>query len=360
MIKRLIPAMFLPLLAITSANAIEIRTIRYNHAMIFVVDGIIEIGDSEKFKKAWEEEAYDAFEYTVALDSPGGSLGEGIELGEFFRENNVTTIVAKYSSKPPLQDEGEYSSNAVQIPNAECFSACALAFMGGVERTVDEDSKIGFHQFSGKDGNKNLYSNSQLETNTQSVSALVSSYLRRMGAKQELFEIMSSTPPNDMYVLSRTQLTDLEVTPSDKFKNFTLKPKSGEIVANAINPRSSRGMQKLHEIDFFCWKGKPTINFYAKTANEGLSPEQISFTDGGWSIFTDAITFEFGSNTAKLYPNQRILATLTLDKKTARKIIKGNFSVSVNSMTANGFFLGGHIEAPEGDEAILASLKSCL
>lgn len=360
MIKLLIPAMFLPLLTMTSANAIEIKTIRYNHTTIFVVDGPIEIGDSEKFKRAWEAEAYDAFEYIVALDSPGGNLGEGIELGEFFRKNNVTTNVAKYSSKPPLQDEWEYSANAEQLPAAECYSACALAFMGGLERTVDEGSKIGFHQFSGKDGNSNRVSNSQLETSTQSISALVSSYLRRMGAKQELFEIMSSTPPNEMYVLSRTQLTDLEVTPSEKFKNFMLKPKSGEIVANAINPRSSRGMQKLHEIDFFCWKGKPTINFYAKTADEGLSPEQISFVDGGWSAFNDARTFEFGSDTAKLYPNQKILATLTLDKKIARELLKGNFSVFVNSMTANGFHLGGHIEATEGDEAIMASLKSCL
>lgn len=360
MIKQIMPVFVLTALTTTTAYAIDIKTIRYNHSMIFVVDGVIEVGDAEKFKKAWEAEAYDAFSYSVALDSPGGNLAEGIELGEFFRKENVTTVVAKYSPKPPLQEEWEYSAYAERIPGAECHSACALAFMGGLERTVDEDSKIGFHQFAGKDGNRNGVSHSELETSTQSVSAIVSSYLRRMGAKQELFEVMSITPPNEMYVLSSSQLTEFGVTPSDKFTDFVLRAKSGEIVASAVNPLNSRGLEKLYEMEFFCWKGKPTINFYAENADGGLSVEQISFLDRGWRVFNDKNEYEFENSTVRYYANQRIIATLTLDKKIAREMIKGSFSPVVNSMTANGFFLGGHIDAPNGDQSIKASLKDCL
>lgn len=328
--------------------------------MIFVVDGVIEAGDADKFKKAWEAEAYDAFSYMVALDSPGGNLAEGILLGEFFRQQNVKTTVSKYSPKPPFQDDSDYRFNAQELPGAECFSACALAFMGGLERSLEEDSKIGFHQFAGKHADTSTISHAELETSTQSISALISSYLRRMGAKQELFEVMSSTPPNEMYVLSRSQLTEFGVTPTDKFTDFVLKAKSGEIVASAVNPLNSRGLEKLYEIEFFCWKGKPTINFYAEKADDGLSQEQISFLDGGWRTFNDEKTYEFDSSTAKFYPNQRIMATLTLDKRIAKQVIKGNFSVIVNSMTANGFYLGGQIYAPSGDQSIQASLKDCL
>ncbi|WP_273728856.1 hypothetical protein [Brucella gallinifaecis] len=360
MIKQLLPVFVLTALTTTTAYAIDIKTIRYNHSTIFVVDGVIEVGDADKFKKAWEEEAYDAFSYSVALNSPGGILGEGIKLGEFFRKQNVKTIVAKYSPKPPLQEEWEYSAYAQSLPGAECNSACALAFMGGVERIVEEDAKIGFHQFYGSYDQDNQISHSELETSTQSASAQISNYLRRMGAKQELFEVMSITPPNDMYFLSRSQLTEFGVTPSDKFSNFVLKAKSGEIVASAVNPLNARGLEKLYEMEFFCWKGKPTINFYAEKADGGLSVEQISFLDRGWRVFNDKNEYEFENSTVRFYPNQRIMATLILDKKIAKEMIKGSFSTMVNSMTANGFFLGGHIDAPNGDQSIQASLKDCL
>lgn len=351
--KTIITFILIGILASTaSSNAIEIATIRYNHSMIFIVDGPIEVGDAEKFKKAWETDAYDAFSYAVALNSPGGNLAEGIQLGLFFRQESVSTIVAKYPSKPPFQEEWEYSSNAQRLLGAECYSACALAFMGGVERTVDEDSKIGFHQFASSDSDRNVFSHSMLETSTQSISALMSSYLRTMGAKQELFEVMSLTPPNEMYVLSEIELKEFGVTPSDKFTNFTLKAKSGEIVASAVNSRNSRGLEKLYEMEFFCWKGNPTINFYAEDSESGLTAEQISFLDGGWRLFNEIKEYEFDKTTAKYYPKQRIMATLSLDKKVANEVIKGSFSLVVNSMTANGFFVGGHIDAPTGDNSI--------
>lgn len=360
MIRHLLPVFVLTALTTTTAHAIDIKTIRYNHSMIFVVDGVIEAGDAEKFKKAWDAEAYDAFSYSVALDSPGGNLAEGIELGEFFRKKNLTTVVAKYSPKPPLQEEWEYSANAERIAGAKCYSACALAFMGGVDRSVEDDSKIGFHQFAGKFNETSNISHAELETSTQSISALISSYLRRMGAKQELFEVMSSTLPNEMYVLNEKELMDFGVTPSDKFSAFVLKAKSGEIVASAVNPRNTRGLEKLYEMEFFCWKGKPTVNFYAEDNESGLTAEQISFLDGSWRVFNEQNQYEFDKNTAKFYPGQRIMATLTLDKKIADQVIKGSFSLFVNSMTANGFFVGGHIDAPSGDESIRASLKDCL
>lgn len=360
MTKSIFLSLITSLLMTTASNAIEIKVIRYNHTTIFVVDGPIEVGDAEKFKKVWDAEGYDAFSYTVALDSPGGNLAEGILLGEFFRQKKVKTAVAKYSPKPPLQDDTEYRFNAQELPGANCFSACALAFLGGVERSVEEDAKIGFHQFAGKFNDTSNISHAELETSTQSISALVSSYIRRMGAKQELFEVMSSTPPNEMYVLTENELTDFGVTPTDRFTDFVLKAKNGEIVASAVNPRNARGLEKLYEMEFFCWKGKPTVNFYAEDNKSGLTAEQISFLDGGWRLFNEHKEYEFDRQTAKFYSEQRIMATLTLDKKIANEFIKGSFSLFVNSMTANGFFVGGHIDAPSGDESIRASLKDCL
>jgi hypothetical protein len=70
---------------------------------------------------------------TVVLSSPGGSYLEGIRLARLFAETKTSTLVPK---------------------GAHCYSACAIAFLGGQEgerygvapaRTLQPGGKIGFH-----------------------------------------------------------------------------------------------------------------------------------------------------------------------------------------------------------------------
>lgn len=343
---------------ISTAQAIEITTIRHNASMIFVVSGEIETGDAEKFATAWENEAYDAFRFTIALDSPGGSLVEGMKLGEFFRKQGVATVVQKYSPKPPMQSEWDYSFSAEALPGSECYSACALAFMGGVEREVPEISKIGFHQFSG--GDDSGRSNAEVQVSTQSISSLVSIYLRNMDADPRLFEVMSLTPPNQLFIPKTAELGELGIVPSPDFKDFELKPKNGEIVASAVNPRNTRGLERVYEVEIFCWDKKPMINLYAKEQIGGLSTDWIAQAEGTWNLSLPSGEFTFQKDSLRLYPNQRILATLILDKKLGREITKGSFGFNVSSTTASGLLMGAKVYAPQGDEAIAASLKGCL
>ncbi|MEN3145225.1 hypothetical protein ABDF71_24865 [Ochrobactrum sp. WV_118_8] len=343
---------------ISTAQAIEINTIRHNASMIFVVSGEIEAGDAEKFATIWGKEAYDAFRFTIALDSPGGSLVEGMKLGEFFRKEGVATVVQKYSPKPPMQDEWEYSSSAEVLPNSECYSACALAFMGGVEREVPDTSKIGFHQFSG--GGDSSRSNAEVQVSTQSISSLVSIYLRKMEADPRLFELLSITPPDQMFIPKAGELGELGIVPSPDFKDFELKPKNGEIVASAVNPRNTRGRERVYEVEFFCWDKKPMINLYAKEQIGGLSKDWIAQAEGTWNLSLPSGEFTFDRTNLRLYPNQRILATLILDKKLGRELTKSSFSFNVSSTTASGVLMGANVYAPQGDEAIAASLKGCL
>ena len=85
------------------------------------LDGRIAPGDVEKLSEIYERlsppllvgdpywgQAGDGFD--ICLNSPGGSLSEGIALARFFREKGIGTFVAE---------------------GAECVSACAIAFFGG-------------------------------------------------------------------------------------------------------------------------------------------------------------------------------------------------------------------------------------
>ena len=66
----------------------------------------------------------------VYLDSPGGSVQAGWAMAEAIRNAGAETVVNSSS---------------------KCASACTFAFMGGVERWVEDGAKMGYHPASVED-----------------------------------------------------------------------------------------------------------------------------------------------------------------------------------------------------------------
>lgn len=72
----------------------------------------------------------------VSLNGPGGDYHEGLALADFFRANNIATVIEK---------------------GDQCYSACAFAFLGGtgyssfdrigqyVDRVIEPGGTVGFH-----------------------------------------------------------------------------------------------------------------------------------------------------------------------------------------------------------------------
>ena len=112
----------------------------------FLLQGEIRTGDSEQLSKqieSFNEElelngtywVRNQFPTYICLDSPGGSLLEGIELAKIIKKYGLST----------------------RIPNnSECLSACSIAFMAGsfghpegeasfTERTMHPTARLGFH-----------------------------------------------------------------------------------------------------------------------------------------------------------------------------------------------------------------------
>ena len=343
----------------TPSIALDFDVQLFNAGATFVLDGVIEPGDTDRFKAYFEANA-DGFGFAVALNSPGGSMMEGIRLGEYLRQTGIHTVVAQYPERSAGMEDFDYS--AVQsIPGAQCSSACALAFLGGVERSIDAGGKIGFHQFYGGGDERSA---AETMASTQAVSAMVANYLRQMGAAPELFELMSVTPPEELFVPIDTDLVALGITTSSAFHAFKLMPKDGEIVAVSTNPRNLSALERVYEVETFCWNGKPMVNFYAENDSSGLPSQMADQTtthfDGFW-VETIFGTKNFGNDSVRFYPQQRLLATLVIDSETARGLGSGNARLVVNSYTASGVFLSAQIDGgDEGDPAVLVSFKDCL
>jgi hypothetical protein len=111
----------------------------------------------------------------VLLASPGGDLGQSVIMGEVIRARGLVTAVGTTDA-------------AGQIRPSSCASACVFVYAGGLVRYDIGGSRLGVHRFttSGTGGGDPV-------ADTQRVTGLVLSYLKRMGVSASLVEAMSAT-----------------------------------------------------------------------------------------------------------------------------------------------------------------------
>jgi hypothetical protein len=127
------------------------------------------------------------------LDSPGGNLIGGMELGRTIRKHHLTTDIARKSEK---HDESK---------PAYCVSACALAFLGGEYRSVMPGSVYEVHRFF---FNKPVPNESDM---AQVLPAAVVTYIKEMGVATELFAIATPAGEDESITFSEPDLLKLGV-----------------------------------------------------------------------------------------------------------------------------------------------------
>ena len=109
------------LIPVSSASAADIQVIPAQGGYSYIViDGEITEGDADNFRKI----ATQTPKAVVFLASPGGSLGQALEIGKIIQISGYTTGV---------------------MDDYVCASACALIWLAGEERKAGEGAKIGFH-----------------------------------------------------------------------------------------------------------------------------------------------------------------------------------------------------------------------
>ena len=148
---------------------------------------------------------------TIALDSPGGSVVQGLALGREFRRLDIVTTVGK-SVRIGATDSDQ---RAMLSPNATCNSMCVYVLLGGVQRNVPEEARVLVHQIwpasKRNDANATTYSAANVVA-IQRVSGELGRYIVDMGADIELFEISSRIPPwEEMRSLTREELRRLRI-----------------------------------------------------------------------------------------------------------------------------------------------------
>ncbi|CAM5518207.1 hypothetical protein MAUB1S_08647 [Mycolicibacterium aubagnense] len=127
----------------------------------------------------------------VVFNSEGGNVMTAIRLGRLIRTAGLNTY---------------------QLRQIDCVSACALAFMGGVNRAAEPGS-IGVHRSSFSPDAS--VSTADAVAGVQALTANIITYLNDMGVDPKLLALALSYDRSDMRYLSSSEMADLRVTTMD-------------------------------------------------------------------------------------------------------------------------------------------------
>jgi hypothetical protein len=130
---------------------------------VVMIDGILQVADADDFlfkTRSFSKAA-------VIFRSDGGSIWAAIRIGEAIRMKGFVTYVPERS---------------------RCASACALAWLGGVDRVMGPGAQIGFHAaHDAASGQETGLGN-----------ALVGAYLSRIGLSYSVVIYITRAPPDQM------------------------------------------------------------------------------------------------------------------------------------------------------------------
>jgi hypothetical protein len=166
---------------------------------MILVEGVLNPEDADTFEAITSSLSAVVI---VSLNSDGGSLIAGLRIGELIRARQFYTVVPK---------------------GMRCASACALAWLGGAQRFMFVDGKIGFHaaSVSGRE--------------TGVGNALIGAYLTRIGLSYEAVIYITKAAPSEMTWLNSSDAARKGITislldPYIEQKEFDIVTRFGKVI----------------------------------------------------------------------------------------------------------------------------------
>ena len=120
---------------------------------------------------------------TIILNSDGGDLQSGIELGKAIRAKYLNSRIGTIKA-----NDGK-GNGSFTIQAGHCLSACALVFLGGVNRTLEPADIIGFHGLT-VTGAKSEVGKPAGETHAKEILGVLGRYIESMGADRRTSDFM--------------------------------------------------------------------------------------------------------------------------------------------------------------------------
>jgi hypothetical protein len=226
-----------------------------------VASGLISPETPQEFRTFMEAEGWPAGQ--LVLNSPGGNLAAGLELGRLIRKAGLTTHIGTTVRTFDSYD-ASCDSWYDTVEAGFCASSCAYAFLGGEVRFVNSPyyptigSLLGFHQFYSA-SNDDLITPEEaaaIQASTlslaQAITGQIVMYAVEMGVDPRIVAFASATSSNDLYFPTPEEVAELSVASGSGLGDWLMEPYNEGLII-AARPRRSDSM--LQAITMFCRKG---------------------------------------------------------------------------------------------------------
>lgn len=211
---------------------------------VLVVRGEFEFTDDPR---SLVSEARSSGARVVTFDSNGGNIHAAMAFGRAIRSLALDTV---------------------QVRSAQCASACALAYVGGVMRTAEPGS-IGVHR-SSFSGDARIDGHSAVAA-VQAMTAEIMTYLIEMGVDPKLLQLSLSVDSSDMRYLTASEMVQFGVTSSapggqqvaaatDTTTPDAVEPiRKAEDVSSEARDQALKFVEKYHEA--WSWPNNQALAF---------------------------------------------------------------------------------------------------
>jgi hypothetical protein len=197
-----------------SAQAAQITN---PHPQEILIDGTIESGDAKQFEQVLASVTQKWA--VVILTGPGGSVAEGLSIGEKIRAHGFDTFV-----------------------HNKCSSVCALIWLAGSKHYVDESSVIGFHAAYTNDGTQVHESGS--------ANAIVGAYLTNLGYSYAAIIYATSAPPDKISWMTAVDTLRLNIDVKFLSKGLGAAPATAPaLMARTPSPEQAANLAKGIELN---------------------------------------------------------------------------------------------------------------
>ena len=193
---------------------------------------------------------------TVLLNSNGGNLMAGLRLGEAIRAHKLDTGVARTVLDTPATP-GRLSASQKTVQGG-CYSSCAYAFLGGVNRSA-ESGELGFHQFhapSSIAASASEPGDPDASQSAQQVMGLLVFYLREMSVDPTLLFFAVAADASSLFrpdneAILKMDVTNVRNTPL--FSGWSIEPyRVGAVVTGKL-----REGDNTQQLTLFCRTAVP-------------------------------------------------------------------------------------------------------
>ncbi len=206
-----------------SAATIEFGQNLEDGTRLVIVEGQLEKGDESRFVAL----VLPLNSALVILNSPGGNLRSGIEIGKAIRLKEFSTLVPS---------------------NSVCSSSCGLAWLGGVKRWKSSTGLVGFHAAYRVENGQ--------ATETGLGNALVGAYLNQLGLSESAIAFVTVASPSSMAWLTpetaRAFSIEMEEYASETSpQEPTLGQRPPKVTSGPTSPSSGDFMTWVTDNDIF-------------------------------------------------------------------------------------------------------------